>query len=279
MKFTKTLVAAALLAGASGAQASVQLSTDAFKGGSEFILTLWDQAGAKSYTLDLGLTVAAFKADVTAPHSWTISSSADANFASVLSNADFAGLQYSVVGGQQKASSAAEYPAVGYGLYTTLNSQNTQADLQGRYGTANMTNLNGSLQKLATYLGVVNTAQGGVVDVAQNLSDFQTSDKPAYAGKNWSGNIGGSMGGVASNLDLVGTAMHFEYVGGSTASKPVYTEYDNVWNFTLNTVGGVTTGTLTYDAIPAAVPLPATAWMFLSGVMGLLSFKRRKSAV
>lgn len=54
---------------------------------------------------------------------------------------------------------------------------------------------------------------------------------------------------------------------------------DQVYSIYLggNDVGGDIFGTpYAYKAAVSAVPIPAAAWLFASGVMGLVSFGRRK---
>jgi hypothetical protein len=60
----------------------------------------------------------------------------------------------------------------------------------------------------------------------------------------------------------------------SAAKANAFTDLGSV-NFSI----AGNTGTLVIgNTTPAAVPLPTSVWMFLSGIVGLVSMKRRKNA-
>lgn len=251
--------------------------------GSELVLNVWDQTSESSYSLDLGVFQYEIYANPSAVRSWTLN---DANFGSFLgSQAAGDTVVYNVASGasQKSASSVlvTEGPFAGqtkkaaslanWGLLTTLNQTHTLADFQTQLNTA--TKIGNAISSgVQSTIVNVNGATGQSdlsISTDVDVSLFATVGAPGYAGTGYGSNLNNTLGNL-SNAAAIGESLAFvNAYSNSTGSSNLYRQFDNVW--TLKVENGV--GTLTYAA---AVPVPAAAWMFLSGVMGMLAATRRK---
>lgn len=95
----------------------------------------------------------------------------------------------------------------------------------------------------------------------------------------WAGNVGFLNLSVAG---AIGSALNMLYVAqngtnsGSTSLQPTSQLFANSVGLATWTLGS--NGTLSYDvaAVPAGVPLPAAAWLFGSGLLGIVGISRRR---
>lgn len=84
-----------------------------------------------------------------------------------------------------------------------------------------------------------------------------------------------------SKFDVDGTTFKFLGVGGflpaTWALSALLTDSGGNVNVTSMTGGTLTSGSLTSPSV-SAVPVPAAAWLFGSGLMGLAALRQRKEA-
>ena len=264
-KFLALSVAGLLSTGVANASTPIPSAT----GGSDLILTVWDQTAQTSFSADLGVSNDSFLANdlTSASLSYGYNSTTDAawsNFESKYVSTDV--VVYSVVAANGTSSTS------GYGLLTTASPTDTTASTDlGFYKSA--TALNTPLGKVSTFDQAFNTmlTNGGNTGDAATANTASTiSQDTGYAGSAIYGNqIALSLGKVTSINNAVGTSADFFRLTTTALGGP--TELAGVWNFNMTS----SAATLTYTT--SAVPLPATAWMFLSGAMGVLAVKRRKN--
>jgi hypothetical protein len=248
MKFTKTLIAAALFATVGTAQASftTPATTSSGANGADLVLTVVDTTDGNFYALDLGITTAQLIANPSVLGTVNIT---DSNFASFV-NAETAGanILYKVEGGSQSKNA----------YVTTLDTTVATAD----FGAQVKPILSGAFSNVTTEFG----AYAGYAAGASSI--FEVGSAGGYT-QAASINDSGSLGNYSSSA-APGTALNLllEQRTSSTVWTPTQL---GTYDLTVN-------GTTATLAPPAAVPLPATAWMFISGMLGLLSFGRNKKS-
>ncbi|OAI18063.1 hypothetical protein A1507_09965 [Methylomonas koyamae] len=253
-KFSKTLVAAALLAGAGAANASIRVSgtTDATR---ELYFQAYDSVSKLTYSLDLGITLADLIANV-ASETYTVNRdlSSDANWTALTSVASYnpSNVQYVLAVGRSSK------------LFITQKEGNTLP----------------AYDAIATAAGVAtvisNHAQeinvGLVNDPTLNVSKLVSDTDPAGTGQ-WATGLGnlpddiwGTTGGSAAAVAF-GQKADFWYAQSTNVTKAA-----GQWLLSGNT--------LEYKVFPVSqVPLPGAVWMFGAGLMGMLRATRRKWAV
>lgn len=257
MKFAKTLVAAALLAGATGAQASQLSATGAF-------LQVYDSVKAATYDLNLEALNGLNESSLLTSGNLSIDLSKDANWTSF---------------------------STGLSATTTVWGVAAAATASAIKGDYVVTSRNSALTKY-TNLGAMTTSQGAITDQVGriNVSLVGNSVVVADAVTNQGGwaldptamgttfdNLWGTKSDTAGGIAYGSTGNFFNVTGTQAKSglKFVLTETDTLlgtWNLTGNTLS------FTAASAPAAVPLPAAVWMFGAGLMGFLGMTRRKSA-
>lgn len=288
MKLNKLALAvagAAMLATGVAEAKIEQTATATTFTGSELVLNVWNQTASQSYALDLGVFQYEIYADPTAARSWTLN---DANFSSFLAGvATGNNVTYNVVSGSSSLSSSTSAIASGplagqqakstsianYGLLTTLNSANTLVDFSTQLTTR--TSINTAISGVSGMIVNVNGGSGESAGLVANEASMfaATSGSLGYAGTEFGTNIKNSLGNL-NNSAALGEALSFVNAYTTTGTNNLYRQFSNVWK--LNVANGV--GTLSYGPAVAQVPVPAAAWMFLSGIMGLLASTRRKTA-
>jgi hypothetical protein len=241
MNTTKTLIAAALLASAASAQAITQ---------TDVILTLVDTNNSSSYNLDLGVSATAAEA-TPASLNVTINGASDANFASFISGITAGDNVFWRVDGSTTGNFLSTFVDSAINGYFTNNANG-------------ITNVNGASSG-------INTEHSFFVS-ATNSAWFSNAAS-GYAGA--STNVGASEGPY-TNSAAFGTNLNLweAYKVGKTGVTTLNLE---TLNFSVDTTGANAVGTLAVPTV-AAVPLPTSVWMFLSGVVGLLSLNRRKNS-
>jgi hypothetical protein len=217
-----------------------------------------------SYTRDLGIQMSAFTGTA------NITSGTDANWSTFLGMvSDPSTLLWNVVAGDSVGGAALElnYFATSNTAPTTIdNAFNTQLN---QFNTIN------------NYIGNVNTADGTGGNFAANASTIieNATNPTAYAG---GGTFGSKFGGketAFSTTALLGQDMSFFLLQNSdtTASHAIkVTQFGSVDGFGIMNLAA--NGTLTYSVpTPSAVPVPAAAWLFGSGLAGMVGVARRKN--
>ena len=261
----KNLLALAVTALMSTGMAHASMSLPSVSNGSDLMLVVWDQTAKASYVDDLGISNNSFLANdiplkATLNFGFGSSDAAWNNFSSYIApTASTDNITYAIVAGNSVTTNT------GYGFFTTLNASNTLADIANKTTTSV---INQPIGKLNTYIGDVNTI------LAAGATSAWTSNpsQKGYAGIDFGANVSGAFGNSPvtgmpiTTMNAIDTSSQFYHI--TTPAKGGDVEL-GTWTFTMAADG---TANLQY------VPLPATAWMFLTGAMGLLAAKRRKSA-
>lgn len=260
----KLLVAATVAVGTQSAFAAwdTGYSIDPTIGNGEMILTIWDSTTKASYSQDLGIRVDDLKSG--------------AAFSGAGISLDGTGL--SVFGGDYSniswnlAAASGQYYASDYSgfQYSTMaviasgqaSSLPTQID-QYSFLSALLPKFNGYQQVIGANIG----------NYADNEVYTEVNGGPKYAGgSNWS----------ASFVSLLPGSMGVNSANGDTTNLWLMGFADDTGNVALNTILGTATlnldgsgGTLTFNSAPT-VPVPAAAWLFVSGLAGLGGIARSR---
>ncbi len=274
MKLMKKLLIASAIGMAFAGPASA-LTTGTLSNGSLF-LAVWDSStsGTYSYVQDLGYTINSFL-----PNSNAAVSAADGGPATG-DKTPAAGLNLpfatSFLSSFTGLTSDLRWNVVAYDNQASNLTTNTRrAAATTQVATANAGGITSSgLQTVTTNIGAAATNLNCVTALT-GCSSTSTLLK----GSGYGNNLGN--GGLSTSQSLGGT-LEMMYItqngtnpGATNAAS--FDFYDNAfgratWNLASN-------GTLTYniEGAPAAVPLPAAAWLFGSGLLGLVGIGRRKS--
>ena len=236
-QFNKTLLATALMIAAGSANANISV----FDGNSELFMSVYDSSSKNTYSLNTGLTIDGF---IAAKSYWSYDLSLDANWTSGFLGA--AGFNAATTTYALAVASAVNpdvlltSSAVG-GLVLTDLVDGLVSNIQIQAGQINY-NLTG-LSKVVNDGGVANIGQFNQFD---NAFGLQTGAQVA--------------GAYGSTLAFFHGTNVVNAAGDALES--------HVEQFGSFTLAG---NTLTY------VPLPAAAWLFGAGLLGMLRLNRRKS--
>jgi hypothetical protein len=251
MQFTKTLLATALFAVAGVAQASFT-ATDEY-------LTVIDTTNNSAYVLDLGVTPAALAAS---PSLSVSLDSSDANFSSFESGITAGDtVLYRVEGAYNTTVSTKSYGHV-VGSFTT----SLASDFAGQYPNSST-----GVSHLASTVSTLNTEAGYYSSAT--ASEYLAAGS-AYS--IWGTNAQTLEGTTVINSAAVGSALTLWGVDRTGTSAITETNLAAV-NLAVTGTGANAVGALTVGSV-SSIPLPTSVWLFLSGVMGVLSLKRRKNA-
>jgi hypothetical protein len=262
-KFTKTMMAAALLAGAGAANATIVANTisDGIDNGlNEAFLVVYDPgfvgpAGlGRTYNLDLNVTFTDILANpVTALQGITL----DANWNTFLSTSTgLTNLKYFVgVGAEDQATSFLTF------------SEAPQANVDPTVLVGANHAVNTVIHAREINVGTAGADSSIILQVPDNFSGQATHDGGAFETL-WAGTIYNVTGTGGQPLNLWKETYTFDALGNAITTQDQIT---NVGYFTLSA------DSLSF-APPAAIPLPAAVWMFGAGLMGLLRANRRKLA-
>lgn len=252
-KFSKTLVAAALLAGAGAANASIAVlgSNDSSR---ELYFQAYDSVQKKTYSLDLGITLAELINNYTS-ETYTVSRdlSSDANWTALTSVATYnpANVQYVLAVGRSSK------------LFITQKEGNPLPAYDAPLTTSGVaTVITNHAQEIN--VGLENNA---ALNVSKLVSDTDAPKSGQWSsGANLPDDIWGTTGGSAAAVAF-GQKADFWYAQSTNVTKAA-----GQWLLSGNT--------LEYKVFPVSqVPLPGAVWMFGAGLMGLLRATRRKWAV
>lgn len=278
----KLAVAICLACGLNSAQAAINnggfvgdgnLGNDA---SGEIFLSVWDQLAGTSYSIDLGTTVDEFIAGSDNSRSWSL----DQRFI------DWAGatsdpLIFNVAGNNNYSN---DWSNTNFGVLATIRTGSSLPN-----GNISMTSLDGWIGKFEGRANALNISQNndngntdpGFTDFAANLSEVSMSNETttyfSVPGR-WGTTEGmanwvGSATVRGSNPDQTVDFLFIHSPGGQNTSDSTPTLRSRLDGYlTLD----VTAATLNWHSNVATVPLPASAWLFLSGLLATLRFHKRK---
>ncbi|WKJ89052.1 hypothetical protein QZJ86_13575 [Methylomonas montana] len=251
--FGKTLMAAALLAGAGAANASIATGSATL---SEAFLSVYDKSQALTFTLDLGLTNGDLIANVgNASYTKSFDLSAYALWNTFSAGLDASQTVFTVAvgNGSKQLATSAGAPAA----YTNLT-------VAAAAGTG-IKNHAGAINGGALADNPGETVSNTAANLSSLVADSDTANTGQHNQLNTADTLWGTKSDAAANI-AYGSAGNFFYLNGTAA--PVLTA--GKWTLAGNS--------LSYGPAVAAVPLPAAVWMFGAGLMGVLRMTRRKHA-
>jgi len=267
---TKVLVAAVSLAAAVQANAAInpdnELFTGSGTGAGELFLSVIDRGGSapESYSLDLGITASAFRAN---PNSFLGTSlAADSNLNLLLTHNDGGTIHWNIAAASNPdPGNGTDFLNFGY-LTTSLTNLTAANTPQGFTGMA------AAQSKLGTYVQAVNTAAGNTNFALNNSTLVNGGDAAFYDGPNWGNNWdGASHGSEAASAQT----MNMYFVGLDPADPDGNTTrvdtFSGLWTLASN-------GTLTFASAAAPVPLPPAVWLLGSALVGLVGVGRRRNS-
>lgn len=273
MKILAASMALASLGMSGVANAKIQVSAGAgtYVGPGELFMTAWDAAAKQSYSRDLGIFQTDLLTNPGQPLSYNLNmldtGVADANWAKFISTGSKgAGVVFTVT-----SANIDFYGPIGF----LTTSPSTVADIRqssGNYsqlsGSANTINMEGQALNGNAY--DVNGASfaDAATNVGVNLSTFSVPGNGGYFDiGTWGIKDGGKSFLTIGNIDdNNGVPFYSSLLSMTDYSSVNITKLPNVWKLD-------SAGNLKYVS---AVPVPAAAWLFGSGLLGLVSVARRR---
>jgi hypothetical protein len=262
MNKIKLTVAALALAMAGSANAAIVNGTDpalvASGNGAngELFVNVWDAANQISYTRDLGITFDDMLAQA-ANATFSLSFAADALYTATFGAVNPNTLVWNL--GAVQGFNAAFDNLANYGIMTTGPDAGVFYTEPG---------VSGAIDVARGYINNVNGVAGGTT--ADNFSSTSTGGGNYYGNAGvWSNNWGGQM--PFSNQTAVGNSLSFYSLNfNETFDANVMTTFVGDWKLAGD-------GLLTYNAQTSVVPVPAAAWLFGSGLIGMIGVARRRA--
>jgi hypothetical protein len=216
--------------------------------------TAVDQTNNTSILINLGFTTGDFRADPNA--AFALAGSSLTALTGWLSSVDTSNFQWSVFGRSDDGTANNFPPSPLYGgLSTSTNIASVPQDW-GSFG-----GLDATVQNSLTFInGANNNLQSSNVWINAGTDAFYIDDMGFDGTSNV---LGESVGFYSFFADP-----NNSFFGGAFSTFP------GLW--TLDLVNGV--ASLTYSGGGTPVPLPAAAWLLLSGIAGFAGLARRKAA-
>jgi len=191
----------------------------------------------------------------------------DSNLSGFLNNTD--GFTWTIMAGDSVGTNFASPDAR---RYLTTSSVLFSEDNPSSVSNNNLV----TFSQLGTMLNLVNENIDGVGGAAGDGHSTVTGGQWRQASANPGANAGNWFGAGPDNVNDIGTAAHLYVLttshsgagSGNSALARVYQGIDVVLN---------ADGTLSAVAAPPTVPLPAAAWMLMSGLVTLAGVGRRKN--
>jgi hypothetical protein len=269
----KALAVGVLLAVAGSANAAINPGSVGAptNGNSEFFLTVFDPSAQMSYNLDMGGDAYSFYGTNSFA---SFNLAADADYAAFVGQTD---LSYTVTAAYRNFDTVEDVAA--WGMYSTSGSSasaltttlNTLTAIEG--GASRISNMALNINGNAAETGQPNS--GFASFEINNSSVAVIGGTGYYDVPTWNDTLGGT-GYTASGA--VGSALDFYHIGldvnelVNNGMEVSYAQLLGSWSLGAN-------GMLTYSAAGTnPVPVPAAAWLFGSGLLGLVGVARRKAA-
>jgi len=253
MKFSKTLLAAALFATAGAANAGIAKgNTDATR---EAYISVYDSVQALTYNLDLGISLAELIANVNNDdYRLTYDLSGDSNWQNFTQNLNAGSTVYSIATGRSdKLVVTLQEPVAS--PQSPAGSQVSPTAVDNHAGEINVRTGETASENLSTLVSDLDTPQTGQYNNFMDL--FGTKS-------------------IANASIPFGTEAAFYFIQGTNRANRQFGADDGL-GFAGGTGRWLLAGnTLSYTAA-APVPVPAAIWMFGAGLLSMLGFNRRKA--
>lgn len=275
MKTTLKIAAAVAttLMGMSAAHASIVLPST---GDSSLLFFLNDPSTHQTFTAVLPQSVSAYFAPTTGTGGVINTYNGDANFqinlagdvglAGFLSAAGADTLNWGILGGAYSGSTPAGSKGIGQSVAITTSSSTTAAILnvaQTSIAGAIASGINSDVIKLNLNLGSDSSTASGVIGTTASAGG---TNMTLYSANVLQSGLIPSTSATPTGVTLYGLTGN----GGNNGKALAY----NLGTISFSTAGGADTLTFTGNAL--ATPLPAAAWLFGSGLLGLAGIGRRK---
>ncbi len=258
MKLSTLIAAATVAAFATGAQASIDKGTDALIGNGELIFAAWDNAAQKSYFLDTGIHFNDIKANLAAnvPTIFQV----DAGFSTFFGSAT-SSLVWNLYAGSNNING--DYSDMSnYGAITTVATKS--AGLTLKYDFNGLDSLINAVAPDAIF----KNEGGDASPTSANLS--YTSTNPSDAKFLGTSLVWGQYGNLTANTTAVKSG---------ESSYAILSEAFLDENFDFQTTATFI-GRATFDASTGEgrinTPVPAAAWLLVSGLAGFGAISRRR---
>jgi hypothetical protein len=228
----------------------------------ELFISVWDETAQLSYHLDLGITTAQLLADPS--QRLTFDLFTDTNYASFLTPQS--PLVFNIAAGDLVLNDLTD--VADFGLLVTSN-DNVASAIASSWDSSTIASNVSSVDVHGSALNSF-TTNPNFNGTGNGSGTAGPLDGDAYHGvNNWLSNFGGGL--PFSNTAFVDTALGFWHLGtDDNASVAIATQLAHNWVLT-------SAGTLCYGPCNA-VPVPAAAWLFGSGLVGLVGVARRRVA-
>jgi len=277
-KMNKNLLAVAV-AGLSLVAGVAQAADANFQ--NDVVLSVFDNTNGKAYSIDTGVTFQSLDPNYLA----TAGTDTDAQQKAFKPSLSGLNLIFSYATDSNFAA-LVNAEAAGDHIYWTINGTDSN-DLVSTFTTpTTAATISTDLALQGTASGFNNSASAIYAELGDQATTQTSTANSIFVGSlsnyanaaHYGVNVGSQEGGLV-NAALAGANLNLWAIYANQSSGDNLTNNYGALNFTLTGAGSSTVGTLSVvPATVATVPLPTTTWMFLSGVMGLLSVKRRKNS-
>ena len=266
---------------------AAQISSDLFKLGSNvgggsgagsLVLAMVDAANGKSLVFNTGLSAASFSAQAAASFNVAIQAADLTKLNTFIGGVgDLTRFRWNIAAIDNRVSDI--NGEAGGPFWDSYGFQTTAA-----VGTAITTSnapdsadpgITNALVKANVFFNAQNSATGNPLASGNVVVTNGTSSPSSFAG-NWGNNIANS--GTFNNTGLLGNALDYFFfhgIGNDPGLNQVESDkFSGQWKLDFSGPAGTT---LAYNVAPAPVPVPPALLLMGSGVVGLLTVRRRKA--